>query len=320
MRSGNINVIEEKAKDKKIKSPGSLKAIAKREKLEGWIFIAPFIILVSIFFIYPLISAIVLSFKEYSNIDGISLFEAKNVGVQNYFDVLKDKSFIKALQNTTIYALGVVPTQLIIALGLALIVDGKVRFKGFFRTAYYIPTQTSTVAVSIMFLFLLKTDGAVNNLLKIFGIEPYNFFGDPKTALPSIMAMAIWSTIGLYMVIFLAGLQDIPESLYEAATIDGASKWQSFWRITLPMLKPTVFFNLVTSMIGCFQVFDQAYVVSGGNGGPLDSTMTVMLKIYRTGFRDFQMGKAAAMAFVLFAIIFTLTLVQKKLFGEENVM
>ena len=261
-----------------------------------------------------------LSFKEYSFLDPVTMWEAKWVGFNNYINAFKDPTFKKALINTTIYSIGVVPIQLVIALTLALVVNSNIKGKAFFRTAYYIPTITSTVAVAVMFLFIFKTDGLLNKILSFFGIQPYNWFNNIHLALPSIMIMAIWSSVGLYMVIFLAGLQDIPTSLYEAASIDGASKWQQLIHVTLPMLKPTIFFNLVVSLIGTFQVFDQAYVVSNGNGGPLDSTMTVVLYLYRTGFREFRMGYASAIAFILFVIIFILTLIQKKLFGEENRM
>jgi multiple sugar transport system permease protein len=298
----------------------SIKSLAKREKIEGWIFIAPFVILSLVFFVGPLLVAFMLSFKEYSFLDANSMFQAKWVWAQNYIDVLKNPTFIKALKNTSLYAIGVVPIQLIIALLLALVVNGSINGKSFFRTVYYIPTQTSAVAVAVIFMFLFKQDGLFNKFISIFGLQGINYLSNPKYALPVIMAMAIWSSIGLYMVIFLAGLQDIPESLYEAANIDGASKWQSFRFITTPMLKPTIFFNLVVSLIGCFQVYDQAYVVSQGNGGPLDSTMTVVLFLTRTGFREFKMGQACAVAFILFAIIFVLTVIQKKLFGEETSM
>ena len=167
-------------------------------------------------------------------------------------------------------------------------------------------------------MYLFKADGLVNALLAKFGIQGPTWFNDVRFALPSIMMMAIWSSVGNYMVIFLAGLQDIPSELYEAAEVDGANKFQRFFKITLPMLRPIVFFNLVMSLIGTFQVFDQAYVVSQGTGGPLDATMTVVLDIYRTGFRDFNMGYASAMAFVLFVIILILTLIQRKLFKEET--
>lgn len=307
-------------KNRKTNKKSSMKTLAKKEKIEGLIFMAPFIILVSIFFIGPLFIAFMLSFKEYSFLDANSMFQAKWVGLNNYISVLKNETFLKALKNTTKYTLGVVPIQLIIALLLAIVVNGKIKGKSFFRTVYYIPTQTSAVAVSVIFLFLFKQDGVINKITSIFGIKSYNFLSEPKFALPVIMAMAVWSSVGLYMVIFLAGLQDIPDSLYEAADMDGANSWQLFRYITLPMLKPTIFFNLVVSMIGCFQVYDQAYVVSQGTGGPLDSTMTVVLYLTRTGFREFKMGEACAVAFILFLIIFALTVIQRKLFGEETSM
>jgi multiple sugar transport system permease protein len=292
----------------------------KRGKIDGLLFTAPFVILVTVFLVGPLLVAFILSFKEYSFLDQTSMLGAKWVGLENYINAFKDSTFKRALLNTTIYSLGVVPIQLIIALLLALVVDGSIKGKTFFRTAYYIPTVTSTVAVAVMFLFIFKTDGLLNKFLGLFGLHAYSFFNNPKLALPSVMAMAIWSSIGLYMVIFLAGLQNIPTSLYEAAEIDGANKFQRFSYITIPMLKPTIFFNLVVSLIGTFQTFDQSYVVSGGNGGPLDSTMTVVLYLYRVGFREFKMGYACAIAFILFAIIFTLTMINKKFFGEETVM
>lgn len=291
-----------------------------RESIDGWLFVLPFVVSTATFLIGPALVALMLSFKEYSLIDSTTMFAAKWVGIENYVNVFKDEIFKKALLNTTLYSLGVVPVQLVIALTLALIVDSKIKGKTFFRIAYYIPTITSTVAVSVMFLFIFKADGILNKFLSIFGVPAYNWFTNENLALPSIMTMAIWSSVGLYMIIFLAGLQDIPTSLYEAARIDGATKWKELWNITLPLLKPTFFFNLVVSLIGTFQVFDQAYVVSGGNGGPLDATMTVVLYLYRTGFRDFQMGYASAIAFVLFGIIFVLTLIQKKLFGKETEM
>ncbi|CDF59331.1 carbohydrate ABC transporter permease [Thermobrachium celere] len=297
---------------------GTLSRVKTREKIDGWLFVMPFVISTLVFFAGPLVVAFILSFKEYSFLDQNTIWQAKWVGFDNYINAFKDPIFKRALLNTTLYSLGVVPIQLVIALILALIVDSDIKGKTFFRVAYYIPTVTSTVAVSVMFMFIFKTDGLLNKFLKLFGIPPYNWFGDVRLALPSIMGMAIWSSVGLYMIIFLAGLQDIPHSLYEAAWIDGANKWQQFWYVTLPLLRPTFFFNLVVSLIGTFQVFDQAYVVSGGNGGPLNSTMTVVLYLYRTGFRDFKMGYACAIAFILFAIIFILTLIQKKLFGEET--
>ncbi|EMT40017.1 carbohydrate ABC transporter membrane protein 1, CUT1 family [Thermoanaerobacter thermohydrosulfuricus] len=285
------------------------------EALSGYAFVLPFIASISIFLIGPLIYAFIISFKEFSFLNPEA---SRWVGFANYIKLFSDPTFKRALLNTTLYSLGVVPTQLIIALILALIVNSNIKGKTFFRVAYYIPTVTSTVAVSVIFLYLFKADGLVNVLLAKFGIQGPAWFNDVRFALPSIMMMAIWSSVGNYMVIFLAGLQDIPSELYEAAEVDGANKFQRFFKITLPMLRPIVFFNLVMSLIGTFQVFDQAYVVSQGTGGPLDATMTVVLDIYRTGFRDFNMGYASAMAFALFVIILILTLIQRKLFKEET--
>lgn len=284
------------------------------EAISGYAFMMPFVVSISVFIIGPLIYAFIISFKDFSYLNPSS---SHWVGFKNYIGLLNDQTFKKALLNTTIYSLFVVPTQLFIALILALVVDSDIKGKTFFRVAYYIPTVTSTVAVSVIFLYLFKADGLVNTILSKIGIHGQAWFNNVNFALPSIMMMAIWSSVGNYMVIFLAGLQDIPAELYEAAEVDGANKFQRFIKITLPLLRHVVFFNLVVSLIGIFQIFDQAYVVSGGSGGPLDATMTVVLDIYKTGFKDFNMGYASAMAFVLFLIILILTLLQRVLFKEE---
>ncbi|MGF7396808.1 sugar ABC transporter permease [Thermoanaerobacterium thermosaccharolyticum] len=286
-----------------------------REAISGYSFMMPFIISVSAFIIGPLIYAFIISFKDFSFLNPAA---SRWVGFDNYIRLFSDATFKRALLNTSIYSLFVVPIQLFIALMLALVVDSDIKGKTFFRVAYYIPTVTSTVAVSVIFLYLFKADGLVNIILSKFGIQGPAWFNNVNFALPSIMMMAIWSSVGNYMIIFLAGLQDIPVELYEAAEVDGANKFQRFFKITLPMLRHVAFFNLVMSLIGTFQIFDQAYVVSGGSGGPLDATMTVVLDIYKTGFKDFNMGYASAMAFVLFFIILLLTLIQRLLFKEET--
>ncbi|SHI56948.1 carbohydrate ABC transporter membrane protein 1, CUT1 family [Clostridium amylolyticum] len=307
-----------KAESKKFSFQKAFTNKKTREKVDGWLFVLPFVISVLMFLIGPMIVAFILSFKKYSFLDGISIFQAKSVGLKNYINVFQDEVFKKALLNTFTYSLAVVPIQLVIALLLSLVVNSDIKGKTFFRVAYYIPTLTSTVAVSVMFLFIFKVDGIMNRFLALFKVPPNNWFSDPKFALPAIISMAIWSSVGNYMIIFLSGLQDIPESLYEAARIDGANKTQEFFKITLPLIKPTFFFNLIISIIGTLQIFDQAYVISGGTGGPLDATMTVVLYLYNKGFKQFEMGYASAIAFVLFVIILTLTLIQKKFFKEES--
>ncbi|MBU3188032.1 sugar ABC transporter permease [Clostridium bowmanii] len=300
------------------KAPKKFITNRTREKLDGWLFIAPFVISALVFLIGPLIVAFILSFKEYALLDRTSFLSAKNVGFDNYLRVFKDPIFLKSLKNTFIYSLCAVPLQLVIALLLAMVVDSKIKAKTFFRVAYYIPTLTSAVAVSLIFLFLFKVDGLFNKFISIFGIVPKNWFTEPKFALGAIVLMAVWSSVGVYMIIFLSGLQEIPQTLYEAAEIDGANKLQRFFKITLPLIKPTFFFNLVVSVIGTLQMFDQSYIISGGNGGPLDSTMTMVLYLYNKAFKESEMGYASAIAFVIFAILFTLTIIEKKIFKEEE--
>ncbi|MBU3180187.1 sugar ABC transporter permease [Clostridium psychrophilum] len=306
-------------KMKRKKRSSSMLGLKRREKIDGWLFVSPFVVSVLVFIIGPLLVAFMLSFKQYSFLDNNTMFQAKWIGLDNYKHAFVDPTLIKAFSNTFLFSIVVVPCQLIIALMLALIVDSKIKFKTFFRAAYYIPTLTSTVAVSVMFLFLFKSDGVLNIFMKFIHAQPHNWFGDPKYALPTIMIMAIWSSVGMYMVIFLAGLQEISVSLYEAAEIDGANRIQEFFYVTLPLIKPVFFFNLVVSFAGTFQMYDQAAVISGGNGGPDGSTMTVVLYMVRTGFKNLNMGYACAIAFLLFIVIFTITIIQKKLFGEENV-
>ncbi|MDR6227158.1 carbohydrate ABC transporter permease [Desmospora profundinema] len=297
-------------------SPGK-KTRWTSDPVMGYLFTLPVIASLSVFLIGPILYAFYLSFQQFTFLNpDLSQF----VGWDNYMRLLQDERFHTALKNTSFYSLGVVPVQVSIALLLALIVNSRIRGKTFFRVAYFLPTVTSTVAVSVMFLFLFKRDGLVNALLSFFGVEGRSWMLDIDFALPSIMLMAVWTTVGQFMVIYLAGLQDIPSDLYEAAEVDGAGPFRQFWHITLPLLKPTTFFIVVMSIIGTFQVFDQMYVISKGEGGPLDSTLTVVLYLYNVAFKDFEMGYASAIAFFLFAVILVLTLVQRRFFGEETRM
>jgi multiple sugar transport system permease protein len=285
------------------------------DPVAGLLFILPAFVSLTVFLVGPILYAFWLSFQEFTFINpDLSRF----VGLDNYLRLFEDERFLKALWNTSIYSLGVVPVQVSIALLLALIVDSKIKGKTFFRVSYFLPTVTSTVAVSVMFLNLFKKDGVVNQVLGWFGIEGKSWMLDVDFALPSIMLMAVWTTVGQFMVIYLAGLQDIPKELYEAAEVDGAGPLRQFWHITLPLLKPTTFFIVVMSIIGTFQVFDQMYVVSKGEGGPLDATLTVVLYLYNMAFKEFKMGYASAIAFFLFFVILLLTLlIKRRLFGDE---
>ncbi|HEY8347049.1 MAG TPA: sugar ABC transporter permease [Symbiobacteriaceae bacterium] len=286
-----------------------------QEIVTAYVFLVPAIIILGTFVIGPLIYAIYLSFFDY---DILSPDTMRFIGLGNYREAFRDPVFIRSVINVFIYAAGVVPTQMVIALILALMVTSGIKGQNAFRVAYFIPTVTSSVVVCIMFLYIYSRDGILNHFLAWFGIPPQNWMENVYTALPSIMLMNVWSTVGQYMVIFTAGLNEIPDSYYEAAMVDGAGYWQRLRYITLPLLRPTTLFVSIMSVIGTLQLFDQAYLMTNGQGGPADSTMTVVLYIYKNAFGGyFRMGYASALATLLFLVILLLTYVQKRWFGEE---
>jgi ABC-type sugar transport system permease subunit len=289
------------------------------DTVAGYAFLAPVLVVLAVFTLWPLLQALWLSFHSYD------LFTAPRwVGLKNYAYLLADGDFWISIRNTTLYTVLVVAAQTALALGLALVLDQKLRGKAFFRTAFFLPSVTSSVAISLIFMFIFFKNGVLNQtlaatkldaVLGAVGLEPpVDWLGDPRTALFAIMAQNIWSTAGFFMVVMLAGLQDIPDALYEAARVDGASPWQQFRYITLPSLRPTIFYVVTMGLIGCFQVFDQIYVMT--EGGPLKSTLTTAYLLYREAFVSFNMGYACAIAFVLATIIFVVTMLQKKVMGE----
>jgi multiple sugar transport system permease protein len=223
-----------------------------------------------------------------------------------------------ALKNTAEYVAIVVPIQTILALILALILNSKIKGKNWFRIIFFLPTVTSSAVLTLIFMWIYNSNGLLNNFLAFLGLPTYNWIGDPAVALKAIMLMNIWSTAPFFMVIYLAALQDIPVALYEAATIDGANKWDQFISITVPLLKPVTFFIVVMGVIGTFQLFDQSYIFSAGSGGPNNSTLTVVLLIYQYAFKSLDMGYAAALALMLAAVIMVATLIQRRFFKEEN--
>jgi len=320
----------------------------------------PALIIFAVFLIIPIIFAVYYSFTDWNGISPPS--EANIIGAENYRTILveggiRQSDFFKALKNTTYFALGVVPTQTILALLLAVVVNQRLlRFKNFFRTAYYFPSITSSVAISLIFLFLYQRSGLINSVLEtitfgawepiawmsdarglihiileslgvtlrdgpaflrseLLGLTVWDWISGPSVALAAIMIMNTWTTIGTMMIIFLAALQDIPSSVYEAAAVDGATAWPTFRRITMPMLRPTIFFVVTLGLIGTYQVFDQIYVMS--SGGPAKTTLTMAYMVYRNGFRNSEMGLGAAIAILLFIIIFVLTLIQRRITGSE---
>ena len=270
-----------------------------REALVGYAFVFLPIASFLVFFFYPLGYAFYISYFDWGPLGKI-----ESLGLENYRDLADDELFHRALKNTLRYTAIVVPLQMALGLSLAVVVNQALRFRTLFRAAFYFPALASSAAITAIALYILASDGLLNALL---GTEKA-WFGESGTALESIMALNIWTTSGTMMLFYLAALQAIPTDVYEAAAIDGAKSWRTFWRITFPLLKPGHFFVAVVSVIGSLQVFDQAFIVSGGGGGPNYSTMTVVLYLYNTAIEGVRFGYAAAVGVILFALIFTLCL------------
>ena len=289
-----------------------------RQDLIGWSFAAPFVILFGIFLALPILAALVLSFTSFGLRDLQNPIGASFVGVDNYVRLLSDAKFWKALFNTFYFV--VVGVPLTLALGLVIanaLSRGITRFRTAFRVGYYLPVITSIVAIAVVWRFLLNPDvGLINMLLKSVGIGGPDWLANPTLAMPSIIAMAVWRNVGFAMVVFVAGMQAIPAMLYEAASIDGAGRWQAFRFVTLPMLRPTILFMLVITTIGYLQLFEEPFVMTGG--GPLDATLSVTMYMYQQGFTFFDQGYASAIAYVLFVIVAIVAFLQFKFLREET--
>ncbi|MBN1285921.1 MAG: sugar ABC transporter permease [Anaerolineae bacterium] len=272
----------------------------------GYLFILPSLIHMAVFLLIPLVFSLVLSF---TNWQGVTFQGLEWVGLDNYDFLMGDRRFWNAMGNSAKYTLMAVPLGMLVSLAIAVVLNQKLKGVYLFRTLFFMPVISSWVAVAVIWVTLLDpTSGIVNYLLDLIGLPPVNFLGDPNTALPALVMIAVWKGAGFQMVIWLAGLQAIPEALYDAAAIDGASWWQSFRNVTLPLLAPTTFFLAVTGVIGSFQVFTSVYVMT--KGGPLGSTDVVVHRIYQRAFQNFDMGYASAQSWVLFGIIFAATLLQ----------
>jgi multiple sugar transport system permease protein len=282
---------------------------ARREALLFWLLIAPWIIGFILLTLGPMLASLYISLTRWD-----VLTAPQFIGLDNYIFILsRDSDFRQALKVTTIFAIVSIPLQLMVALGLAILLNEATRMVGLFRTLFYLPAVVAVVASAVLWQWLLNPDvGPINGFLRLFGLQGPKWFADPNWALPGLIIMSIWG-VGGQMLIFLAGLKGIPRSLYEAGEIDGASRVQRFFRITLPMLSSTLFFNLVLGIIGSFQTFGSAWVISSARagipGGPAKSTLFYMLYTWIKGFGETQMGYAAALSWILFVIILILTLV-----------
>ncbi|MFB4353678.1 sugar ABC transporter permease [Microbacterium sp. LWO14-1.2] len=339
---------------------GGASGLRRGEAAAGWLFTAPVIVILGVFLLVPVLMALWVSMSDWAGRGSPLSPSVSFVGVDNYSAVLVDgglatKDFGTALRNNAWYVLLVVPLQTAIALFLAVLVNRAVlRGRGFFRTAYYFPSVTSSVAITVLWLFLFSASGAVNSVLSWFGVNGPNWFNDPRGILhlalggigvdagpaaltdggmlgiswwewlagPSIamsayILMAIFTTSGTFMLLFLAGLQNLGADVDEAAMMDGANGWQRFWRVTLPQLRPTLFTVLTLGLIGCWQVFDQIY--TGTRGAPSKTTLTPAYQSYKTAFTDQEWGQGAAIAFILFVIIVVFTLLQRWVLRDRPV-
>jgi multiple sugar transport system permease protein len=287
-----------------------------RESLTAWLFILPSLIGFLAFTAGPVIAAGVISLLDWN------LFSPPRwAGVRNFARLGPDPTFWSALGNTAYFTFLSVPLTILVSLALALLLNQGVRRVAAFRSLLLLPYATITVAVAFVWIWLyIPHDGLVNAVLGVFGINGPAWLIDDNWAMPALVAMSVWKSFGFGMVVFLAGLQAIPQQLYEAARVDGSSAWQSFRSVTLPMLSPALFFVVVTSIIGSFQVFDQALIMT--NGGPGTRTTTLVMYIYRTGFENYDQGYAAAQSLVLFAFIVVITaaqfLLQRRLVHYDN--
>lgn len=283
---------------------------AARETLIAWLFLAPAFILLGIFVLYPIAYLAYLSFTTGS-------FTRAGVhwaGLRNYSRLLVDPDFWQVLGNTIYFTIATTIPSLAIPLGLAALLDRIVIFRALLRTAYFIPSITSLVAVGLGWRWLFQTDGVINTLLNELGLSSIAWLASPVWAMPVMILFSIWKQLGFNLVVFLAGLQTIPINRYEAAALDGANAWQQFWHITLPGLRPTLVFATITTVIFTLRSFEQPYIITGG--GPLNSTNLLVFYIYNQAFAQFDLGYAAAVATVLLGISLILVYVQLRTLNE----
>ncbi len=274
----------------------------------------PAAVLIITFLIVPIGLTFVLAFTDAKL---ISPRPAQFIGADNFVRLFENGTFWASLRNTIIFTIVIVPFQSGLALGLALLVNTRMRGTNFFRTVYFLPLVTSIVVVSMLWLFMYQPNGLINSLLARFGIQGPDWLGDPRTALLAIILMSAWQAMGLHMVVWLAGLQTIPADLYEAADLDGASKWQQFANVTWPGLRQTRTFILITITIAAFGLFAQVNLMT--QGGPLNATTTLVYQAVQTGFRQQQTGYASAISLVFFVLVLIVTLIQRYLTRDKEV-
>lgn len=272
------------------------------------LYLLPALLILITFNIYPIIKSFLMSFyTDYDYFNNV----VQERGVTNFITLFNDPNFIKALSNTLIFVVGVVPISIMLSLLIALLLNSKIKFLGFFRTIYFLPFVTSVVAVAIVWGWIFHSDyGLLNYFLGWFGVDPIKWITDPTFAMPALIILSVWKGLGFNIIIFLAGLQNINQQYYLAAKVDGASAWNRFKTVTLPLLSPTMFFISIISIINAFKVFDEIFALFNGRPGPANSTLTVVYYVYQKFYEEWQFGLASAAAFVLFILVFIFTLIQ----------
>jgi multiple sugar transport system permease protein len=290
-----------------------------RSSVAGWTFAGPALIMLGLFFFIPVLLAFALSLTDFDLYALADVQDLRFIGLGNYTVLLQTPLFWKALGNTFYFVVVGVPLSIALSLGAAMLLNGVAsRLVGFFRTALFAPVVTTLVAVAVIWRYLLHTRyGMINYGLERFGIDPVDWLGDPNWAMPAIIFFAVWKNFGYNMVILLAGLQTIPNDLYEAARIDGANGWQRFLHVTLPGLGPMLLLVSILTMAGYFQLFAEPYVMT--QGGPVESTVSVLYFMYEQGFKWWNLGFASAVAFILFVIMFVITAIQYRLAKSRGV-
>ena len=294
-----------------------MKAPRKKMTKENWTgiaFITPALVLLFIFLFIPFFMTIGYSFTNYNILKPDRM---EFVGIKNFIRLTQDTVFLKSIVNTFVFVILVVPLQVCLALGLALMINRKMKGISVYRLAFFAPTVLSLVVVSILWTYIYNpNNGLLNSLLGSVGIGPFKFLNDPKTAMLCIVILSAWQGCGFQMMIFLSGLQDIPQYLYEAAAVDGATKWHQFWHITIPGLRNITVFISLSIVVSAFQLIIQPMMMTAG--GPQNSTMTIVYEIYQTGFKYNKMGYGSAMALVFTVMVLILTLIQNKITNKSN--
>lgn len=285
----------------------------KQGKNAAYFFLTPALLSIFVFFFLPVIAAFLMSFTDFDIYSLGNFSNVRFIGFKNYLNLFDDPLFWTSLKNTFYFVIVAGPLSVAISLAAAILLNSKlIKFKGIFRLIYFIPVVTTLVAVAIVWRFIYNPRfGLLNYFLGLIGISPVDWLGNPDWAMPSIIIMSVWKNFGYNMIIFIAGLQNIPGYLYEAAIIEGAGAWERFKRITLPMLAPTTLFVCIITIIGFFQLFAEPYIMT--QGGPLNKTLSIVQYMYNEGFRWWHMGYSASIAFVLFVIILITTIIQLKI-------